>query len=57
MRQKEKLSYGEIRKGEKSYDGVSVLKEISLEIGDSEIVSILEPSGCGKTTIFLWPEK
>lgn len=35
----------------KSYDGVSVLKEISLEIGDGEIVSILGPSGCGKTTL------
>lgn len=35
----------------KSYDGKSVLKDISLEIGDGEIVSILGPSGCGKTTL------
>lgn len=32
----------------KSYDGVTILKDISLEIGDGEIVSILGSSGCGK---------
>lgn len=35
----------------KSHDGVTILKDISLEIGDGEIVSILGPSGCGKTTL------
>lgn len=35
----------------KSYDGVTVLKDINLEIEDGEIVSILGPSGCGKTTL------
>ena len=35
----------------KSYDGKTVLKDISLQIGDGEIVSILGPSGCGKTTL------
>ena len=35
----------------KYYDGVTILKDISLEIGDGEIVSILGPSGCGKTTL------
>lgn len=31
----------------KSYDGKTVLKDISLQIDDGEIVSILGPSGCG----------
>lgn len=35
----------------KSYDGKTVLKNISLNIGEGEIVSILGPSGCGKTTL------
>lgn len=35
----------------KSYDGVTILKDVNLEIEDGEIVSILGPSGCGKTTL------
>ena len=35
----------------KSFDGTTVLNDISLEIGDSQIVSILGPSGGGKTTL------
>lgn len=35
----------------KSYDGKTILKDISLEIEDGEILSILGPSGCGKTTL------
>ena len=36
---------------QKSFDGVPVLKDISIRVGDGEIVSILGPSGCGKTTL------
>ena len=36
---------------QKSFDGVPVLKDISLQVEDGEIVSILGPSGCGKTTL------
>ena len=36
---------------QKSFDGVPVLKDISLQVEDGEIVSILGSSGCGKTTL------
>ena len=36
---------------QKSYDGVTILKDINLEIEEGEIISILGPSGCGKTTL------
>ena len=35
----------------KSFDGVPVLKDITLQVADGEIVSILGLSGCGKTTL------
>ena len=36
---------------QKSFDGVPVLRDITLQVEDREIVSILGPSGCGKTTL------
>jgi len=41
----------ELKNIKKSYDGVTVLKNIDLTISDGEIVSILGTSGCGKTTL------
>ena len=34
----------------KSFDGESVLDNLSLEIHDKEFITLLGPSGCGKTT-------
>ena len=39
------------RKYSKSYDDLSVLKRIDLEINQNEIVSIIGASGAGKTTL------
>lgn len=36
---------------QKSFDGVSVIKDISLSVGEGEIVSIIGPSGSGKSTL------
>ena len=45
----------EIKNINKSFDGrgknLSVLEDISLTIGDGELICLLGPSGCGKTTL------
>ena len=41
----------ELQNIKKSYDGTTILKDISVSIRDSEIVSILGSSGSGKTTL------
>ena len=41
----------EINHVEKAFDGLGVLKDISLTVGEGEIVSIIGPSGSGKSTL------
>src|SRR3989338_2869944 len=35
----------------KNYGNLCVLKDISLNVNESEFVSVIGPSGCGKTTL------
>ena len=39
----------ELNHVEKSFENLSVLKDISISIGEGEIVSIIGPSGSGKS--------
>ena len=40
----------ELKNISKSFDGETVLSDVSLYINDSEFITLLGPSGCGKTT-------
>lgn len=41
----------DIQSVQKSFDGVSVLQDVSLNIRQGDFFSIVGPSGCGKTTL------
>ena len=41
----------ELKNISKSFDGETVLNNISLDIYDNEFLTLLGPSGCGKTTL------
>lgn len=41
----------ELNHVEKSFGGLSVLKDISMSVGEGEIVTIIGPSGSGKSTL------
>ncbi|MDY5483842.1 MAG: ATP-binding cassette domain-containing protein, partial [Clostridium sp.] len=41
----------ELNHVEKSFGDLSVLKDISMSVGEGEIVSIIGPSGSGKSTL------
>ena len=40
-----------VRDAAKRYDALEVFRDISLEIGQREVVALVGPSGCGKTTL------
>ena len=41
----------EMKHIKKSFDGLEVLKDISLDVEEGEVLSIIGPSGSGKSTI------
>ena len=41
----------ELNHVEKSFDGLGVIKDISLRVEEGEIVSVIGPSGSGKSTL------
>ena len=42
----------EVQNVSKSFDGRPILKKLSLKVFPGEIVGVLGPNGCGKTTLF-----
>jgi len=45
------MAFIEIRNISKSYDGVPVLKHLSMSVEEHEVVSLIGPSGSGKSTL------
>ena len=45
------MSYLRIDHISKSFDTVSVLKDVNLDIRDGEFIALVGPSGCGKSTL------
>lgn len=41
----------EVRNLSKSFDGTAILKDISIDIAQGEVVVVIGPSGCGKSTL------
>ncbi len=41
----------ELNHVEKSFDGLGVIKDMSLSVEEGEIVSVIGPSGSGKSTL------
>ncbi|MGE5202582.1 MAG: ABC transporter ATP-binding protein [Acidobacteriota bacterium] len=41
----------EVRKAGMRYGALEVFRDVSLEVGEREIVALVGPSGCGKTTL------